>query len=270
MKSILSINNKFMCYTPNELIKLVKENSKYIDGFEIYVDYHNPVEMEYLKELANCCKLNNCHFQVHGNSYLSLNEQISFLKILESLSNLFDYKINVVLHSVKASTNEESIKLTTDYITNLVSAIDNSKITLSLENLNDIPGEDRLDINDIIPIVANDENIFMTYDIGHEIVEYHEIMKNDEKSEYTVPLISNVHIHSTNYDFYSSGFDHKPIFKGDSNWNDIIKGIIFLKHNNYDKSVVFEYDLYACPGETIEEKIISYCESIDYVSERFK
>ena len=70
--------------------------------------------------------------------------------------------------------------------------------------------------------------------------------------------------------FFSEGYDHKPIFKNDEHWNEIIKGILFLKRNNYDKSIVFEYDLNTCPGNNIKEKIISYCESIDYVSERIK
>jgi len=266
MKAILSINKKFMGYTPYQLINLVKDNSKYVDGFEIAVNFHDDFEIQYLKELANYCKLNNYHFQVHGNSSLTLEDQIAFLKILEEISDLLKYQINVVLHSIKAQTIQESINITTEYMNKIINNIDNSKLIISLENLNDIPEEDRLNLKDIIPIASNNEYLFITYDIGHEIADYNNSININEN---IIPLISNVHIHSIDY-IYSNGFDHKPIFKGDMNWNNIIKAILSLKNNNYDKSVVFEYDLFACPGETIEEKIISYCKSIDYVSERFK
>lgn len=266
MKSIMSINKKFMEYSPVDLINIVKENSKYIDGFEISINYHNNDEIDYLKRLADICRLNDFHFQVHGDSSLNLEEQVSFFKILEEMSIMFDYKINVVLHSIKASSNEESIVLTTNYLYELINRVDNSKVIVSLENLNDIPGDDRLNLEQVIPIVANNEKLYLTYDIGHEISDYNNVI-NNMIDLYSV--MSNVHIHSMSYE-YSDGFDHKPIFKNDERWNDIIKAILFLKKSSYKKSIVFEYDLYACPGVTLEEKIIAYCKSIDYVSERYK
>ena len=69
---------------------------------------------------------------------------------------------------------------------------------------------------------------------------------------------------------YSFGFDHKPIYKNDKYWNELIKGLIFLKINNYEHGIVFEYDLYACYGNDLKEKIVSYAKSIDYVAERLK
>lgn len=266
MKSIISINRKFMVYTPYELINLIKQNSNYVDGFEISINYHNEEEIDYLKELANYCKINNMHFQVHGNSSLPIEEQINYLKLLESISDYLEYKINVVLHSIKAISNEESINLTREYLTEIVNNIDNSKVIISLENLNDINEEDRLNLKDIMPIVANDERIFLTYDIGHEISDFNEEVGFDSS---LIPLLSNVHIHTLSHNLYHGGFDHNPIFKNDINWNILLKAILFLKNNNYDKSIVFEYDLNICPGDTIEEKIISYCKSIDFVSERF-
>lgn len=265
MKAIISINKKFMQYSPYELITLIKNNSKYVEGFEIAIDFHNEFELEYLKELANYCKLNNYHFQVHGNSNLNLEEQIKFLQILEDIHDFLEYKINVVLHSIKAPTTQKSIELTAEYTSQITNTINNDKLIISLENLNDTPEEDRLNINDITPIVANNEKLFMTYDIGHEISDCNNITDINEN---IISKISNVHIHTTN-SIYSDGFDHKPIFKNDINWNIIMKAILFLKNNNYNNSIVFEYDLFTCPGNTIEEKIISYCQSIDYVAERF-
>lgn len=267
MKSIISINNKFMSYNPYELVEFIKLNSKYTDGFEIYIEYQNKDELQYLKDLANICKKENMHFQVHSSSALSLEEQIEFIKILENMSDFLGYKINIVLHSVQALTSEESYLLTLDYIKSILNLVDHSKVIISLENLNDIPGDDRLNIIDILPIIANNENLFLTYDIGHEVVDYNDVTAVNPE---LIPFVSNVHIHSTSYDEYIGGFDHKPIFKGDEKWNTIIKSILYLKHNGYDKSIVFEYDLLICPGDTLEEKLLSYCKSIDYVSERFK
>lgn len=267
MKSIISINKKFMSYTPYELVKFVKINSKHIDGFEIYIDYKNKQELQYLQELSNICKKEKLYFQVHSDSSLTVEEQIEFIKVLENISDFLGYKINMVIHSVQALTSEESYRLTVDYITKISNTIDHSKIIISLENLNDIKDDDRLNIKDILPIIFNNENLFLTYDIGHDIVDYNNVTSLKQE---LIQYISNVHIHSTSYEIYSGGFDHKPIFKDDKNWNTIIKAILYLKHNGYDNSVVFEYDLLVCPGNTIEEKLISYCKSIDYVSERFK
>lgn len=41
-----------------------------------------------------------------------------------------------------------------------------------------------------------------------------------------------------------------------------------LKLNKYNGCIVFEYDVYACYGDNLKDKIISYCHSIDDVSER--
>ena len=37
MKSIMSINRKFMEYSPKDLIEIVKSKSELIDGFEISI-----------------------------------------------------------------------------------------------------------------------------------------------------------------------------------------------------------------------------------------
>lgn len=49
-----------------------------------------------------------------------------------------------------------------------------------------------------------------------------------------------------------------------------MKTITLLKINKYDGPIVFEYDLYACNGENLTDKIIDYAKSIDFVAERLK
>lgn len=255
MKTIIAINKKFMSISPIELHNLIMQNSNSIDGYEIYIDYTNEKEVEYLEKLVQICYQEKKYLQIHGNSSLPLEKQIEYIKYLEKISDYLGYKIHIVLHSINASTIKESIDLTTRYLDSLTKVMDDSKIIISLEN-----------INDITPIVANNEKIYLTYDIGHELVDY---SNPTTINSHIVPLISNVHIHTFN-STYSEGYDHKPILKNDEHWNEIIKSILFLKRNQYDKSIVFEYDLYTCPGNDNKEKIIFYCKSIDFVSERVK
>lgn len=265
MNKLISINTKFMELNPTELINTIKENSKYINGIEIAIsDYYK--EKDYINDLAYLCKKNNYIFQIHGNSNISKEEQINILKEIEKLSDYLNYKIHIVLHPLVSNSLQESKQLTYEYMNYITDNIDNNKIIISLENLENYNNykDIRLGIDDINDIVANNENIYLTYDIGHEIVQYGKVI---DIKDYLIPLITNIHIH-TNDNKYSDDFDHKPIYENDPNWNIIIKSILFLKHINYDKSIVFEYDLYACNGNTTKERIISYCKSIDLVSER--
>ena len=218
-----------------------------------------------MKNIFYLCSKNNLIFQVHGNSDLSLNKQKEYIDILNELSCHIYYPINMVIHPIYNSDKQKSIDETINY-TNAVSRFTSaSNIILSLENLNDACNQDRLNKEDITPIVCNNESLFFTYDIGHEIIENGNIT---DLNEFMIPLISNVHIHTYNSK-YKDGYDHKPINQGDEHWNKCLKGIYFLKNNHYDGNIVFEYDLYQCFGDNIEEKIKSYLASIDNFSDRF-
>lgn len=264
MKGIISINKKFMIFSPNELIKIILNNSKYAQGIEISIDSDNNNEIDYLKKLATLCKENNLYFEVHGNSSLTLIKQKRYINLLENISDELGYPINVCMHPLVGNNKNESINKTIIYMNEVIKFTDFNKITISLENLNDYNKEDRLDKNEIKNIVLNNEKLFMTYDIGHDLIENGNLLKMDK---YLINKISNLHIHT--YDeIYSDGFDHKPIFKNDPHFNKLMKTLIFLKLNNYLGTLVFEYDLYSCPGENIKEKLIAYLKSIDYVCER--
>lgn len=266
MKSIMSINFKFFEKTPSELVNFVLENSKYLDGFEICVNYINKYEIDYMFEIANLCKKHSLHFQVHGDSSKDIDTQINFLESLYSIYDILGYPINVVLHPITDNNHTLSTIKTIEYTSTITEIIDSSKIQITLENLNDDLDDDRLNKEDITPIVCNNEKLFFTYDIGHEIDEYGAITDLNKEM---IPLIKNIHLHSktTNYD---AGFDHDPIREDDPKWNEILKGILFLKNNHYDGTIVFEYNLYKCIGDTLDDKIKDYLKSMDFVSLRFK
>ena len=147
-------------------------------------------------------------------------------------------------------------------MSNVINNIDNSKLIICLENLNDAFKIDRLEKESVTPIILNDIDLYFTYDIGHEVVEYGNITN---LNKYMLKEIRNVHIHTND----GKGNDHRPIYKHDHNWNKILKGLIFLINNKYQYNIVYEYDLYVCNGNTTEEKIREYLKSIDIVSEHY-
>ena len=260
MKSLISVNFKFMDINPKRLVELIK-TSKYTKGIEINVDNFDKKEMKYFNDLVYELKRNDLVLQVHGNIELDIAEQVRFLSIIENYSDYLGYPIVVTYHTIYYEDKDKSLSETIDYLSNIFDNIDSSKIIISLENLNDILGLDRLNKDDIRKTILNDEKIYFTYDIGHEIADHGNITDIDK---YMIDDIRNVHIHS--YD--KLGNDHMPIYKNDEHWLELLKAIELLKLNNYKYNIVFEYGLDLCYGETKEEQVKDYLNSIDLVSER--
>ena len=260
MNSLISINNKFMSVNPKRLVELIK-TTKYVKGVEIYID-NSEEQIKYLDDLVFELKRNNLILQVHGNVLLDFDKQLKYIKKLENYSDILGYQIVLTLHTIYDENINVSLTKTLEYISNLINSIDNNKVIICLENLNDTKEFIRLGKEEIRKIVLNDEKLYFTYDIGHEIIDYGKITNLDK---YMIEDIRNIHIHSND----NKGNDHMPIYKNDIHWNEIIKGLTFLILNNYKYNIVYEYDLYCCYGQTIEEKIKDYLNSIDYISERY-
>ena len=265
MNSLMSINFKFMEFSPEELIEITKDN-KYMDGFEIYIDVDKPEEVEYLHKLVDTCKLHNKILQIHGNSSLPMDKQKAFCDMVMKISDILGYRISLVLHSLTDDDKNVAIEETDAYMKEITDYIDTNKIRIGLENLNDMEFLDRLDKDEITPIVCNNERLFFTYDVGHEIADYGNVTNIIDAM---VDQMSNVHIHTFD-DKYDDGYDHKPIYKDDEHWQNIIKAILFLKNKNYQGNIVFEYDVMECIGNTLKDNIKNYADSMDYVAERFK
>ena len=120
---------------------------------------------------------------------------------------------------------------------------------------------DRLEKEIIEPIILNDDRLYMTYDIGHEIADWGNVT---DVNGYLLSEIRNIHIHT----YTEAGIDHQPIYRDSLHWNEVLKGLLFLINSDYKYNIVYEYDLYECRGETIKDKVIDYLNSIDLVSER--
>ena len=261
MNSLMSINFKFMDLSPKELIELVI-NSKSCKGVELYIDNNKESEYKYLDELVYEIKRYDLILQIHANSVLSVEDQIEYMKVLEKYSDILGYPITVTLHSVFDEDKDKSKELTINYFHELLNNINNDKLIICLENLNDDGPMDRLEKELIEPIILNDDRLYMTYDIGHEIADWGNVT---DVNGYLLSEIRNIHIHT----YTEAGIDHQPIYRESAHWNEVLKGLLFLINSNYKYNIVYEYDLYECRGETIKEKIIDYLNSIDLVSERY-
>ena len=261
MNSLMSINFKYMELSPKELIELVLE-SKYCKGVELCIDNDSPIEEKYLDELIHEIQRNNLILQIHGDSRLSIEEQVKYFKQLENYSDILGYPINITLHSIYDEDREKSIKLTTDYFNELLDNTNTDKLVICLENLNDDGPMDRLEKETIEPIILNDDRLFMTYDIGHEIADWGNVT---DVNGYLLSEIRNIHIHT----YSEAGIDHQPIYRDSLHWQEVLKGLLFLINSDYKYNVVYEYDLYECHGDTTRDKIKDYLNSIDLVSERY-
>ena len=260
MKSLISTNFKFMDINLKELVGMVLE-SKYTKGFELCVDYNKEEEMKYLDDLVFEVKRNNLILQIHADVGLDFDKQVSFMKQLEKYSDYLEYPIVVTMHTIYNEDKEKSLHDSIEYLGELVKKIDSNKIVIAVENLNDEKDLDRLEKEYITPMILNDEKLYFTYDIGHELVDYGNLTN---LNKYLIDEIRNIHIHT-----HSNLKAHQPIYENDKYWNDIMKSLTFLINNNYQGNIVYEYDLYDCKGETKIDKVKDYLDSIDLVSEKY-
>ena len=260
MKSLISINNKFMDINPKELVELILE-FKHTKGIEAYINYENKDEMKYLDDLVYEINRNNLVMQIHANINLKLDKQILYMKEIEKYADILGYPIIVTIHTVYDEDKEKSLNKSIVYLSELIKNIDNNKIILSLENLDDSKDMDRLEKEYITPMILNDEKLYFTYDIGHVLSDYGNIT---DLNKYLVEEIKNIHLHT-----FNGRKAHQPIYENDKYWNDIMKSLIFLINNNYQGNIVYEYDLYDCIGESVKDKLFDYLKSIDLVSEKY-
>ncbi len=139
MKSLISINYKFMSISPKKLVSLIL-NSKYTKGVEAYIDVNNEQELKYLDDLVFELKKNNLILQIHGEVGIDFVKQLEYVKKLEKYSDYLEYSIILTFHTIYDENEEVSKSKTLEYLSNLISAIDNNKIIVCLENLNDVSG----------------------------------------------------------------------------------------------------------------------------------
>lgn len=82
-------------------------------------------------------KKNNLILQIHGDIEIDFVKQLEYVKRLEKYSDYLGYSIVLTLHTIYDDNEEISKSKTIEYLSNLISAIDNRKIIVCLDNLND-------------------------------------------------------------------------------------------------------------------------------------
>ena len=248
MKSFISVNYRFMEMPPRELLELV---AKHADGVEVYADYHQQAEVDYLDEIAALIADYGLLLQIHGESTLSLPEQKEFLLHVNQLSN--GNLIPITLHSVYNEDVRESVEQTKRYFAEILEFVRKNcpNVMILIENLNDWEGHHRLKMEGIVPVLKDNPKLDITYDLGHVLADG----KRDLigiSAQYQ-DRIRNLHIHTCR----SAIDDHLPIYESDKNWQLLIDAL----RSFGDLPLVFEYNLLECRGETIHEKVVDYLQT---------
>ena len=229
VKKIISANYKFMCLSPEELLDLIVE---YADGLELAVDHRKPYELNYLERL-----------------------QRHFLDLLSGYADKIG-QILVTLHPIYDPDIEESQRLTEEYFRQAVDHVRGTNVKILIENLNDDmeTNQRRLKLGEIAHIQEGIPGLDYTYDLGHVIADGASALEDFADGIRLKDAIVNAHIHTT-----VDGIDHQPFYDGDKN---IALTAQVLPYLNRLESVVFEYNLYKCRGETIKDRIIDYLQSM--------
>lgn len=229
---------------------------KCIDGIEI-----NSRNMPLLKKCALLCKKNRflfrCHFPLEE---ISENDTVKYLNFINELSKELRYKINIVFHS-KFSQDEildDMINETNLYINNILNYVKKYKLNLyiSLENLNYRNGVKRINISKIDNILKDNENLYFTYDIGHDLYDNKICTK---LSSLQISKLNNVHIHSV-----EKNEDHHIITKNSQNLDKLKEVLNDLESIKYSGPIVLEYSLEHINAKSAEEKIIEIVKSFKF------
>ncbi len=256
-KLIFSLYEKAIENTPIETVFDIINlyGDKCINGIEI-----NSKNMSSLKKCALLCKKNKmlfrCHFPLEKMTEI---DTIKYLNFINELSKELRYKINIVFHSKSTEdTFDEMIKDTKFYIDNIVNYVQKYKLNLniSLENLNFRNGTSRINVSKIDEILKSNNNLYFTYDIGHDLFDNKVCSK---LSNIQIERLNNVHIHSV-----EKNEDHHIINNNSYCLNELKKALTELNKVKYNGPIVLEYSLDHINAKNIEEKIIEVVKSFKF------
>ena len=254
LKILLSINYKLFLDSAEEFIKIISENDidKNIAGFEINFDNKKNVEFEYAKGLAKLCKEYEYILNVHSKYYDNLKDTFEYLNDIESISNIYDNKINVTYHPFEKENKKECIMLTKEYFNEILNYIktNNMNLQIGIENLNRLHGLDRLKINNVEEVIKSTNELRLTHDIGHEIIDTNEFTK---LNDYLISKLTNIHIHN-----FKDEYDHYPIYLNDQNIKIYYEFFDYIKNTTYQGTIVLEYAADYLDGDNKVEKIKSF------------
>lgn len=263
MDIYVSISPKFFVRKPEVVLNEFKTKDKnyVIKGFEIYFDFEKEDQLEFVNKFVYLCSEQGYAVQFHNDCINDTERQFRYLELISSYSKYFENRrMPIVYHSVQGEDLFDNVKYTNIYISKLLNYayIKGLNVMLSMENLDDKSYAIRLDKNEMKSIIYNNEDLFFTYDIGNEIIEYGSITDVDYILE---KRMINVHLHT-----FNAYENHLPIYPDDPNKLRWLKALTYLKLINYRGPVCLEYDYSCINGVTFEEKVLDIVKSANYVA----
>lgn len=162
-----------------------------------------------------------------------------------------DKNIDIVFHPLSCDTIDESIKETDIYFSKILNYVyeNNYKINISLENLNSMIDCVRLSKDYLTSVLYNNMDLYFTYDIGHEIMEYGKLIDLDNVF---IERLRNVHFHT-----FNNAFDHLAVDYHEYNKDGWVKALLYLKSLDFNGNLVLEYDFYTL-GNSYDERFNNY------------
>ncbi len=242
--NISEITNIIDKYNPNKII----------NGIEISTS--NSYE---LNKIAEYTKIKGMDFQCHLPNLENMKDIKEYLDNINEISKTINKKITIVIHSISNEEINQSIKLTKEYVLEILNYIKNNNynINISLENLNVFQGVKRINNQEIDNILTDINEISFTYDVGHDLYDNKKI---SELSKIQTNKLNNIHIHDI-----KNIQDHHEITINSNYLSELKKSINNLKNINYQNNIVLEYIIDYLEGDNTSEKFEYYIKSFNTI-----
>lgn len=235
------------------------ENKKYVDGIEIATTDYEAMEycLRYMMK-------NNKIFCLHCPKYMNDVELKKYLDNANKLAKIYGKKINIVFHSIEQENLKNSISKTIEYIDDILKYINNNnyELIVSLENLNYHEDIKRINMSLIDNVLKEFNDIYFTYDIGHDIYD------NIKFSKFTTiqkEKLNNIHIHNI-----KNNEDHHVIKSNCESILELQKFMKYLKDIKFDGTIIKEEAIDRFSGDNLKEQLNSYIDSFKVIDDLLK
>lgn len=266
MNLFLSLNKKFLSYSPNDLINKIIEFdiNKNVKGIELCLDISRQNEYDYVLQLVKACNASNFKFQMHAIDFdtFELSHIFKLLDIYGSIASFLHYPFNLTIHPLsKLNSDNDNDKRDTEHNIHIFYEMMNYvkfkkyNIDILIENLNILNNDIRDNIFEVQTIVSNVNSLHITWDIGHQIFDgINDLFVQNN----FMAITHNIHLHDINATFDHSPFDYHKV--------DLSKVFGYLNSRYYDFPIVIEIGIDCFYANSFEGKFKKYIEHLDYIN----
>lgn len=265
MKMLLSVSDLFYEKNINEIFSYIKkyDTKQIVGGMELNITSIDKNKYEQIQKIIYKLKENDMAMQIHAADLSKdMATNYEFLELYNKIANIYQEELNITYHPFEYVENiQDAIYKSNIVLDKMEKYITGNKynIKICLENLDNVRNRKRLKLKDIEEIVEHVDNTYITYDIGHELVE--------NICTYSVPTkieskIKNIHIHDID------GFHtHHPFMQGSI---DLDRTFSYLKWIDYSGNIVLEIAMEYFNNSSFEFKIRDYIEEFNKVNRYLK